>query len=392
MMKKYQNMVKKKVGIITFHASHNYGSMLQAYALQQTVLGMGFDCEIINFRTKIQTELFKPPFMRGTVLGKVKRFILFLPFNHSLLGKYELFEKFLVSYFKLSDKKFSSLSELNEANLPYDVIISGSDQIWNTYCHDFDWAYFLPFAKSARRVAYAPSMGPEPNNSIKAGMEQQVRLLLESYDAISVRDSLAQEKLKKLADIECPVMIDPTLLLPVKGWHDIAGDTPIVNGKYIFLYTPWYKKSVFDVAMLISKDLKLPVVVSQLYDNWKYNSWIVNKDFKSHISTGPKEFLNLCRFATCTIGASFHVVVFSILLRTPFYAIDGMKDSRVAELLTMTGLESRSWDLHKAPLTVSLNIDFKSAIDRIEFVRNNCIEWLYKELSNSFALDIQKKG
>ena len=43
--------MKKKVGIITFHASHNYGSMLQAYALQQVVLGMGFDCEIINRKT-----------------------------------------------------------------------------------------------------------------------------------------------------------------------------------------------------------------------------------------------------------------------------------------------------------------------------------------------------
>ena len=71
-------MTSKKVGIITFHASHNYGSMLQAYALQQTVLGMGLDCEIINFRTKIQTEHFKPPFMRGTVPGKIKRFILFV--------------------------------------------------------------------------------------------------------------------------------------------------------------------------------------------------------------------------------------------------------------------------------------------------------------------------
>ena len=36
-------MGKKKVGIITFHASHNYGSMLQAYALQETVLGKGFE-------------------------------------------------------------------------------------------------------------------------------------------------------------------------------------------------------------------------------------------------------------------------------------------------------------------------------------------------------------
>ena len=49
-----------KVGIITFHASHNYGSMLQAYALQQTVLRLGHECEIINLRTSIQKRYYLP--------------------------------------------------------------------------------------------------------------------------------------------------------------------------------------------------------------------------------------------------------------------------------------------------------------------------------------------
>lgn len=41
-----------KVGIITFHGAHNYGSSLQAYALQKTISNLGYDCEIINFRTE----------------------------------------------------------------------------------------------------------------------------------------------------------------------------------------------------------------------------------------------------------------------------------------------------------------------------------------------------
>lgn len=372
-------MTKKKVGIITFHASHNYGSMLQAYALQQTVLSMGYDCEIINFRPNIQTEHFKPPFMRGTIQGKIKRFIQFLPFNHSLFRKYELFEEFMASYYRLSDKEFSSLSELNAINLPYDVIISGSDQIWNTYCFDFNWAYFLPFVKSARRVAYAPSLGPTPFHSVRPGMEQQVRHFLEAYDAISVRDSLAQEELKKLTDIEYPVMIDPTLLLSIDTWNKMAGDTPIIKGKYVFLYTPWYEKPVFNVAVAISKKLGAQVVVSQLYDSWKRNSWIVDKNCKSHIATGPKEFLNLCKFATCVVGSSFHVVVFSILFRTPFYAVNGMNDSRVAELLTMTGLETRSWDVQHVD-KVSLNVNFETTIEKIDSERRTCIKWLRQNL------------
>lgn len=55
----------KSVGIITFHASHNYGSMLQAYALQQVVKNLGYDCEIINFRTKRQKDLYEVSFRKG---------------------------------------------------------------------------------------------------------------------------------------------------------------------------------------------------------------------------------------------------------------------------------------------------------------------------------------
>ena len=39
-----------KVGIMTFHSSHNCGSMLQAYALQHTLEERyGADAELINF-------------------------------------------------------------------------------------------------------------------------------------------------------------------------------------------------------------------------------------------------------------------------------------------------------------------------------------------------------
>lgn len=40
-------MKKKRVGIITFHAAHNYGSMLQAYALQQTISNMDFYVKLL---------------------------------------------------------------------------------------------------------------------------------------------------------------------------------------------------------------------------------------------------------------------------------------------------------------------------------------------------------
>ena len=49
----------KKIGLITFHASHNNGSMLQALALQ-TILEKKYNCkvEIINFSNESQRNMY----------------------------------------------------------------------------------------------------------------------------------------------------------------------------------------------------------------------------------------------------------------------------------------------------------------------------------------------
>lgn len=50
----------KKIGIITFHAAHNYGSMLQNYALQRAIVNIvpNVCVETINMRSLRQTEQY----------------------------------------------------------------------------------------------------------------------------------------------------------------------------------------------------------------------------------------------------------------------------------------------------------------------------------------------
>lgn len=370
---------KKKVGIITFHASHNYGSMLQAYALQQIIFGMGYDCEIINFRTKRQREFYRPTFVRGSFIGRIKRSIFYAPYISSWKKKHQLFELFLEEKYHLSAKEYSTLEELERATLNYDIYISGSDQIWNTCAFDFDWAYFLPFAGHARRVAYAPSMGPSPLQSINSVEKaEKIAKLMHYYDFISVRELQTREKIMQFTDIECAVTLDPTLLIGAEIWNKMAGDTPLIKGNYIFLYTPWFNEAIYTEAERMSKAMNMPIVVSLLHNGWRNNRRITRKPYLCHLATGPIEFLNLCKFATFNIGKSFHLVVFSILLRTPFYAMNGMKDSRVRDLLVQTGLEALGRSLpENAVLPV---IDFDEAHRRIAKASRLSLEWLHNSL------------
>ena len=49
----------KKIGHLTFHASHNYGSVLQSYALTKQLQLMGNEVETINLRPDSQKATYK---------------------------------------------------------------------------------------------------------------------------------------------------------------------------------------------------------------------------------------------------------------------------------------------------------------------------------------------
>ena len=373
-----------KVGILTMQYRKNYGGVLQAYALYKVIESLGYDVEHIDFR---YSSVDNVHFVTRIVNGFIRVVKLFRIKNKSRENKVrrdlpnehiKVFSDFKKKYIKYSRPVYNDT--IHEIINDYDCIVVGSDQIWNTNCFDFDWAYFLPFVENGKRIAYAPSMGPNPHKSVSETQATTIKRLLSNYKAISVREKETAERVKDFTGKDYPVMLDPTLLLSSADWSEIINEQPIIEGKYIFLYTPWFDEATFKTAQSLSQQLKLPIVVSQLYDGWKNNKWTISPEFRLHLATGPKEFLNLCKYATCIIGASFHLVVFSILLQVPFYTINGMKDSRIANLLSLTRLDSRSIDPARELDGLSLDMDFKNAIQRIERERARCITWLKQNI------------
>lgn len=346
-----------KVGIITFHASHNYGSMLQAYALQQTVLALGHDCRIINFRTAKQKKMYNPLFMK-------KKWVKSLDvLRHPLLTvkdirKHSLFEKFMRDNFILTPREYGSVAELGKESFDFDCYISGSDQIWNSVCPDFSTAYYLDFVRNGKRIAYAPSMGPYPEQG-EADFSRFVSGSLSRYDAISVREPGTAAYIRSLTDREVTVAADPTLLLSASRWSAVAGDSPIVRGKYVLLYTPWYEyyPELYAEAARFARQHGLKVICT-LPDG--YREWHGNPNFRFFISVGPAEFLNLIKHASYVLCGSFHAVVFSLLFQRPFYAFRGMDDSRVSHLLELTGMEECAAEIRDAE-----SFDFSHVGERI---------------------------
>lgn len=368
----------KRVGIITFHAAHNYGSMLQAYALQQVILNIGYECEIINFRSAIQKEMYQPAFMVGTLYGRLVGFIIQAAYALEIVKKYRLFENFLRKELILSSKEYTTLKDLENADFSYDYYISGSDQIWNVQACDFSYAYFLPFVKSGKRIAYAPSMGPHLSIN-KYGEIDKILELLKKYDAVSMREVAGSQYIESFIDKPVPIVLDPTLLLTSKKYDKLISNKPLIKGEYIFVYSPWSNDDVYEMAYALGQKYNKKVVVSQGLRN-KHEMLRWSSKFKIYAAVGPKEFLNLCKNAFIVCCGSFHAVVFSILFRKSFFVLDGMNDNRVSTLLRLTHLQSRSFSLLDDYLSAPLYIDYTSALSNLEIERQKSLEWLKDNL------------
>ncbi|MBQ8658547.1 MAG: polysaccharide pyruvyl transferase family protein [Clostridia bacterium] len=365
----------KKVGILTFHASHNYGSCLQAYALQTTLKSLGVYPEIINFRTSRQKELYAVFTKKKGIMRFLKNLTHLLYFS-SFKSKHNKFECFIKDEYVLSKKEYVSLNELEEEIFDYDVFLAGSDQIWNPFPSDFDWAYYLPFVRDVPKISYAPSFGP----AIRKTDDERMKSLPErvaNFSHISVREPQAKAYLESYVTKEVSVVLDPTLLLNKNEWLQLVDKTPIVKGDYIFLYTLYATPVINKIAKRLSKKWKIKVVVSNVS-----NQHDAINSFKKQFSTGPKEFLNLIYYAKFVLVTSFHGTVFSVLFEKPFFAINGEKDNRIFNLLSITGLKDRTVNLANVQekANTAFQIDFSSVEKGLQKERRISFDFLRKAL------------
>ena len=356
-----------KTVTLTFHGSHNYGSMLQAYALQQVMTEVFGDNEIINFRSRRQKRMMRVISLRssiGPILKDLTHILYYLP----LKRKHGLFEEFLNTKLKLSDTEISTVKK--EDLDGYDIVCCGSDQIWNPGPEDFDLAYLLPYKMSAKKISYAASMGP--GRSEWPDVINRFPELLKDFHKISVREQGTKENVEKLSGRnDITVNCDPVFLLAKDEWINLIDQKPIIKENYIFLYTLFANPLIIDCAKALSKKHKMPVVISNYT-----NIHDLFSPFRKCLRTGPLEFLNLLYNAKMVVTSSFHGTAFSTILNKPFVTVNGINDNRILNLLHLTNLESRSVASADDIDNIEWDLDFATANQVIELERQKAFDYL----------------
>ena len=295
---------------ITYHASLNNGSFFQAYALQQTLLRLGYENRILDIQCdalKRDYELFRKPSSLGDIAKNVISFIHF----KSLKIRTQKFAAARKKYLSLTDE-YSKLSDYVRATSDTDsVYIAGSDQIWNVSASDFTDDYFLPKIKN--KIAFSVSGG---SNITKIELERKLNAIRE-FQSISVRETDLQRILTSFG-IESVFTVDPTLLLAKKDYLKLVSPQPYIKGKYIFLYTVKCNPRVLKMAKRISKHLNMPVYT--LFNTFRSEKNVLY-GIHNIYDAGPFDFLNLIHNATLVLTDSFHGTVFSVIIEKEFYYI-----------------------------------------------------------------------
>ncbi len=365
----------KKIAVITFHRAHNFGSVLQAYALQECVKllnGEGeeeVNYEVIDLFTEKQEQLYAI-FKKNNCIKNIVKNILTLPYNKDLRRKHNKFNTFVTKNFQLTDR-YRNHEELYRNPPKADYYISGSDQIWNVRALDFSPSYYLDFVKEGKRISYSASFGP-----LKIDWEQynktQISDCLKKYEYISVRENGSAENIQKLIGRETEIHVDPTLLLKKEQWRKIQSNANHDSGKYILLYCLEPSKEQLKLADAISEKLGLPIVVLR-YNN---KNDIFNHYIKKYDS-GPEDFLAYVDHAALVLSSSFHGTIFSIIYHKPFYVFDGMNDNRISTMLVKMEMEERSLNCLKDIERVNLlPPDDKKIENMLEYERERSKEYL----------------
>ena len=117
-----------KITILTFQFAHNYGALLQAFALKEYLQSLGNKVTLAPYYPEwAQVEYAISPFARGVPPRRRVRLALQY-FKRK--GQSQVFEKFISEDLDVTDT-FSLDKELITWLNQHDCVICGSDQIWN---------------------------------------------------------------------------------------------------------------------------------------------------------------------------------------------------------------------------------------------------------------------
>lgn len=363
------------MAIITFHCSHNYGSVLQAYALQSIINELGYNCKIINYIEKNNYEqyrIFRTNYYRRNWKSFIKDIVL-MPLN---IKRFINFNKFIQKSLQLTSKKYYDEETLKELNDEFDIFVCGSDQIWNIDCTSGKVVkpYFLSFVHDSKlKIAYAPSLAHKQFLTKDNKQYCLMKQLVERFDAVSVREESTVPLFKNITSRNPFVALDPTLLLDVEKYNRILKKENNTEN-YIFVYL---LEDGNDQLIKYCKEIQKRYSLKVYYYSSTASNRRKMRDFKNINGVCPENFLQYIKNAKYVLTNSFHATVFSILFHKQFVSFKtNTSSSRMEDILKKLNLNR----IYSEGFDIDEKIDYMLVDERLIELRKNSMDFLKSSL------------
>jgi len=330
-----------KIGILTYHRAHNYGAVLQAYALKKHLEKYSSEVEIIDYWPDYRAgmyETFDSSYLKQnfSLFVKTKKTVRQCILLIGRLIRAKRFDQFIKSNLDVVNRPFKSGNSIPD---DLDVIFIGSDQVWRyndmPSFKGFDAVYWGEFPKSerTRKYTYGASMGViVDNDESRKFISRQIN----NFQRISVREEDLKQLIKMCTKQHIERVLDPVFLLSRNDWKSIVPNKKKIKGKYLVLYNILSSKRAQKIAKVIAKEKGLQVIEITAGVGLRFNPGTLKQTY------GPLEYLQLLKEASFIISSSFHGVAFALLFQKNFYAL-GMKNNsnRVTNLLESLNIGER---------------------------------------------------
>lgn len=348
-----------KIGVITIHSDLNYGAFLQAFATVAFLRNKGYDAKLIDYR-KIPNSPRNYKFPKN---------LIFSIYNLPRLFRYRNFVKPMLSNIRYNDLD----SLMNNFNEDFDVLVSGSDQIWNPICGGFvnklNPAYYLAFASKEKykKIAYASSVGSYVFNKDE---QEKIKKWLDDYSHLSTREQAGAIQLESFLGRKVRVVLDPSLLLNRTDWLKFASKVRI-NTKYVLVYYIDELNEVVSFARRVADKYGYKVA---LITNMQYKPKGVDIKIPH---CGPAQFLWLFDNASYVVTNSFHGTAFAVNFNKDFVSvIKRNSPQRQQTLLSNVGLIDRLLEDVKQLDNLSEHVDWIEVNKKMEQLRSESCNYL----------------
>ena len=327
----------KKIGILTWLHNGNYGTVLQAYALNIFLTSKGYDVSNINYNLSTKNKiinLLKQHNSFDLIKEKMEYRKYYKEHSNELDIKKSKFEDFLC-FFKHTNL-ISNNKDLCKYSNQFDYYICGSDQIWSPRL--FNPMFFLKFVDSKKiKLSYACSFGSINTTKRK---NSKIVELLKDFKYISVREEKGKNFLSSLG-VDSNIDVDPTLLLKYDDWNKLI--SPVKSKRNVFAYFLSYQKKYIDMIINYCEinDLKLTIICN-------FNNHInANDNVKIIYDAGPIDWLNYINSSEMVFTDSYHGMILSLILKTNVRVFKRFKDggkndqnSRIYHIINLLDLSN----------------------------------------------------